>query len=101
MLYILSMEYTSIGKNDLKISKFALGTWPFAGGELWGDQDDNDSIEAVMECYENGINFFDTAPGYGDGRSEEVLGKAIKNISEGRVFLNGKKTIVFKGDKIL
>ena len=73
MLYILSMEYTSIGKNDLKISKFALGTWPFAGGELWGHQDDNDSIEAVMECYENGINFFDTAPGYGDGRSEEVL----------------------------
>ena len=80
MLYILSMEYTSIGKNDLKISKFALGTWPFAGGELWGHQNDNDSIETVMECYENGINFFDTAPGYGDGRSEEVLGKAIKNI---------------------
>ena len=80
MLYILSMEYTSIGKNDLKISKFALGTWPFAGGELWGHQDDNDSIEAVIECYENGINFFDTAPGYGDGRSEEVLGKAIKKI---------------------
>ena len=74
------MEYTLIGKNDLKISKFALGTWPFAGGELWGNQDDNDSISAVNECYENGINFFDTAPGYGDGRSEEVLGKAIKNI---------------------
>ena len=71
------MEYTSIGKNDLKISKFALGTWPFAGGELWGNQDDKDSISAVHECYENGINFFDTAPGYGDGRSEEVLGKAI------------------------
>ena len=80
MFYILSMEYTLIGKNDLKISKFALGTWPFAGGELWGNQDDNDSISAVHECYENGINFFDTAPGYGDGRSEEVLGKAIKNI---------------------
>ena len=80
MFYILSMEYTLIGKNDLKISKFALGTWPFAGGELWGNQDDNDSISAVHECYENGINFFDTAPGYGNGRSEEVLGKAIKNI---------------------
>ena len=57
MIYILSMEYTLIGKNDLKISKFALGTWPFAGGELWGNQDDNDSISAVHECYENGINF--------------------------------------------
>ena len=49
MIYILSMEYTSIGKNDLKISKFALGTWPFAGGELWGNQDDKDSISAVHE----------------------------------------------------
>ena len=80
MFYILSMEYTLIGKNDLKISKFALGTWPFAGGELWGNQEDSDSIAAVNECFENGINFFDTAPGYGEGRSEEVLGKAIKNI---------------------
>ena len=47
MFYILSMEYTLIGKNDLKISKFALGTWPFAGGELWGNQDDNDWVFKV------------------------------------------------------
>ena len=102
------MEYTLIGKNDLKISKFALGTWPFAGGELWGNQDDNDSISAVHECYENGINFFDTAPGYGDGRSEEVLGKAIKNIRNSVIIGTkippadlGKKNITISVEKSL
>ena len=71
------MKYTQLGNRKIKISKFALGTWPFAGGDLWGEQDDSDSIDAVNESIENGINFFDTAPGYGEGRSEEVLGKAL------------------------
>ena len=71
------MKYTELGNSKIKISKFALGTWPFAGGDLWGEQDDSDSIDAVNESIENGINFFDTAPGYGEGRSEEVLGKAL------------------------
>ncbi len=71
------MKYTQLGQSKIKISQFALGCWPFAGGELWGDQNDSDSIDAVNESIENGINFFDTAPGYGEGRSEEVLGKAL------------------------
>ena len=53
------MKYTELGNSKIKISKFALGTWPFAGGDLWGEQDDSDSIEAVNESIENGINFFD------------------------------------------
>ena len=73
------MKYNKINKTNIEVSEFALGTWPFAGGDEWGYQDDQDSINAVNESINNGINFFDTAPGYGDGRSERVLGKAIKN----------------------
>ena len=79
------MEYTELGQSKIKISQFALGCWPFAGGELWGKQDDSDSIDAVNESIENGINFFDTAPGYGDGRSEEVLGNALVNKRQSNV----------------
>ena len=72
------MKYNKIQNTNIEVSEFALGTWPFAGGKEWGEQDDNDSINSVNESINNGINFFDTAPGYGDGRSERVLGKAIK-----------------------
>lgn len=72
------MNYKMLGNTDTKISEFALGCWPFAGGKEWGFQEDTDSIAAVDESINQGINFFDTAPGYGDGRSEQVLGKALK-----------------------
>ena len=72
------MNYKTLANTDIKISEFALGCWPFAGGKEWGFQEDSDSIAAVDESINQGINFFDTAPGYGDGRSEQVLGKALK-----------------------
>ena len=56
----------------------ALGCWPFAGGTVWGKQDDADSIAAVHAALDNGVNFFDTAEGYDDdSNSEEVLGDAL------------------------
>ena len=59
-----------------------MGCWPFAGGNVWGDQDDADSISAVHASLDAGINFFDTAEGYGAGKSEEVLGEALKGRRE-------------------
>ncbi|MEG3581703.1 MAG: aldo/keto reductase [Chloroflexota bacterium] len=79
------MKYINLGNTDIKVSQFALGCWPFAGGDIWGHQEDSDSIAAVASSLENGINFFDTAPGYGDGRSEEVLGEALKGNRDGAV----------------
>ena len=73
------MNYKKLGTTNINISQFALGCWPFAGGDLWGHQDDSDSIDAVNSSIDKGINFFDTAPGYGEGKSEEVLGKALQN----------------------
>ena len=71
------MQYKALGnRSDLQVSAIALGCWPFAGGEVWGAQDDADSIAAVRAALDEGINFFDTAEGY--GRSEEVLGRGLK-----------------------
>jgi len=60
----------------------ALGCWPFAGGDQWGDQRDEDSVAAVHASLDAGVNFFDTAEGYGSGRSERVLGRALQGRRE-------------------
>ena len=56
----------------------ALGCWPFAGGAVWGDQDDAVSIATVHAALDAGINFFDTAEGYEKGHSERVLGQGLE-----------------------
>ncbi len=71
------MEYKKLGNTDIEISVFALGCWPFAGGKVWGEQADGDSIAAVHAALDAGITFFDTAEGYGAGKSEQVLGQGL------------------------
>ena len=72
------MRYKTLGNTEIKVSEFALGCWPFAGGKVWGVQDDSLSIQTVHAALDNGINFFDTAEGYNDdSHSEEVLGRAL------------------------
>jgi len=71
------MKYKQLGDSDLKVSVVGLGTWAI-GGDFFGDTDDEKSIGAIQAGIDNGINLIDTAPAYGDGHSEEVVGKAIK-----------------------
>ena len=71
------LQYKNLGQTDIKVSVLALGCWPFAGGMEWGDQSDDDSISAVREALDSGINLFDTAEGYGSGHSEQVLGRGL------------------------
>ena len=72
------MLYKTLGNTEIKVSEFALGCWPFAGGRVWGVQDDSLSIQTVHAALDSGINFFDTAEGYDDdSHSEEVLGRAL------------------------
>jgi aryl-alcohol dehydrogenase-like predicted oxidoreductase len=71
------MQYRKIANTDLSVSSVCLGTWVF-GGDCWGEVDDAQSVSVVKEAIESGINFIDTAPIYGSGRSEEVVGRAIK-----------------------
>lgn len=69
--------YASFGSTDLKTSKIVFGCMGSAGA--FGDQEEKDSIEAMQTAYELGINFFDTAEGYGNGYSEQLLAKALSS----------------------
>src|SRR5258708_2033718 len=76
-----SMALADIPGTSLKISPVALGTWAI-GGWMWGGTDEAQSISTIRAALEHGINVIDTAPAYGFGRSEEIVGKAI---AEGRL----------------
>ena len=71
------MEYTTINGINLKSSRIGLGTWAM-GGWMWGGTDENESIRTIHAAFEKGINLIDTAPVYGFGHSEEIVGKAVE-----------------------
>lgn len=71
------MQYKKLGSSDLQVSLVSLGTWVF-GGDNWGKTDDRVSICTIQKALDRGINLIDTAPTYGNGHSEEIVGKAIK-----------------------
>jgi aryl-alcohol dehydrogenase-like predicted oxidoreductase len=73
------MEYAQIGGTGNRASRIALGTWAI-GGWMWGGTDEQESIRTIHAAIRNGINVIDTAPAYGFGRSEEIVGKAIAEI---------------------
>jgi aryl-alcohol dehydrogenase-like predicted oxidoreductase len=70
------MEYVRIPGTSLEVSRVALGTWAI-GGWMWGGTDEAESIATIRAAIEHGINLIDTAPAYGFGRSEEIVGKAL------------------------
>lgn len=82
------MEYRELGKTGVKVSAVGFGCWAM-GGANWGVVDDNDSIAAAQRALDSGITFFDTAPGYGFGHSERILGEALKERRKG-IFLATK-----------
>jgi len=82
------MLYRQLGTSDLKVPTIIFGAWA-AGGWFWGPQDDADSIRAIHAALDAGINCIDTAPIYGMGHSEEVVGKAIQG-RRGQVLLATK-----------
>jgi len=84
------MEYIRLGKTDMKVSRVGLGAWQFSG-DAWGAIDYQTAKDVVAKAYEVGINFFDTAAVYGRGRSEEFLGRAIKELGlRGHVYIATK-----------
>jgi aryl-alcohol dehydrogenase-like predicted oxidoreductase len=70
------MEYTMISGTEMKVSRIAQGTWAI-GGWMWGGTDERESIRTIHAALDKGINLIDTAPVYGFGVSEEIVGKAI------------------------
>ncbi len=104
------MDYLAIGGTELKASRIGLGTWAI-GGRMWGGTDEQVSIRTIHAAVEQGINFIDTAPAYGFGRSEEIIGKALRENgmrervivatkagiewSDNRAYRNGTKERIF------
>ena len=76
-----SPEMTQLGQSDIQISTIALGTWAI-GGSMWGGTDARDSIRTILTALNQGINLIDTAPVYGFGQSEELVGKALKEYND-------------------
>jgi len=77
------VQRRKLGFTDLKLTTVGLGAWAMGGPWLygWGPQDDNDSIRTILKALDEGINWIDTAPIYGHGRSEKIVGKALKQAS--------------------
>jgi aryl-alcohol dehydrogenase-like predicted oxidoreductase len=71
------LEYIKIEGTNLVSSRIALGTWAI-GGWMWGGTDEKESIRTIHEALDQGINLIDTAPVYGYGRSEEIVGEALR-----------------------
>jgi len=83
---ILVMEYRNLGQSGLKVSAVSLGGWLTQGGSV----DDKTAIECVHFAFENGVNFFDTADVYSQGKSEFVLGRAIAEMKRSDLVISSK-----------
>jgi aryl-alcohol dehydrogenase-like predicted oxidoreductase len=104
------LDYLAIRDTEFKPSRIGLGTWAI-GGRMWGGTDEQVSIRTIHAAVEQGINFIDTAPAYGFGRSEEIIGKALRETrmreriilatkagiewSDNRAYRNGTKERIF------
>jgi aryl-alcohol dehydrogenase-like predicted oxidoreductase len=95
-----NMEFADIPHTELKVSRVAIGTWAI-GGWMWGGTDEAESIATIRAALEHGINVIDTAPVYGFGRSEEIVGKAIAHSDlRSNVIIATKTGLEWHGGKV-
>jgi aryl-alcohol dehydrogenase-like predicted oxidoreductase len=73
------MQQRRLGSSGFDISTIGLGTWAI-GGHMWGGQDDAQSVEAIHAAVDHGVNWIDTAPIYGSGHSERIVGRAVRQL---------------------
>jgi aryl-alcohol dehydrogenase-like predicted oxidoreductase len=85
------MEFTPISGTEFTASRIALGTWA-VGGTMWGGSEEQESVRTIHAALDRGINLIDTAPVYGFGRSEEIVGKALAQ--------NGRREKVILATKV-
>jgi len=78
------MKYRKLGNSDLELSVITFGAWA-AGGWMWGGTERKDAIQAIRESYNVGVTSIDTAPAYGQGLSEEIVGEALAGIPRDKV----------------
>ena len=81
------MEYRRFGRTNWQLSEIGYGMWGMGG---WKESDDIQSMESLNLAVEKGVNFFDTAWGYGEGHSERLLGKLLQNHPEKKLYTASK-----------
>lgn len=77
MINTLQMKYTALGKTKLRVSQIGFGGWGI-GGDMW-ETNEEQSRQALLKAYQNGVNFYDTALYYGNGYGERLIGQTLKN----------------------
>lgn len=83
------MKYRKLGRANLDVSEIGFGAWAIGGS--WGPQDEQESIAALHRALDLGVNFIDTAAGYGNGKSERIIGQVLKERGDqGRVYVATK-----------
>ena len=78
------MEYQKLSGSDVAVSRITFGSWA-AGGWMWGGTEQNDAVGAIHASYDLGVTSIDTAPIYGQGLSEQIVGEAIKSLPRDKV----------------
>jgi aryl-alcohol dehydrogenase-like predicted oxidoreductase len=91
------MEYVKLPGTDVTCSRVTLGTWAI-GGWMWGGTDEKRSIETIHAALDKGVNTIDTAPVYGFGTSEEIVGKAVESWSGKREDVNLSTKVALQWD---
>jgi aryl-alcohol dehydrogenase-like predicted oxidoreductase len=90
------LKTTELGNTGLEVTRVGFGAWAIGGGGWefgWGPQEDDESIAAIQRALELGLNWIDTAAGYGFGHSEEVVGRALQGLDE-RPYVFTKASLV-------
>ena len=88
------MIHRKFGTSGIDVSAVGIGTWAF-GGWAWPGTDETKAIDAIHAALDRGINLLDTAPTYGSGRSEELVGRAIRGCSREKIVLATKCGLVY------
>lgn len=94
------MEYVTMKGLNRDVSRIGLGTWSI-GGSMWGGTDEQAALETILEALEQGITLLDTAPVYGLGRAEELVGRALAQYGKRReVIIATKVGLEWRGDQV-
>ncbi len=94
------MEYRNLHPALPQVSALGLGTWPFSGDATWGSTDEASCVGVIDCALEHGINLIDTAPIYGIGRAEQVVGQALRHHDRSRVYVATKCGLRKNGNRI-
>jgi aryl-alcohol dehydrogenase-like predicted oxidoreductase len=92
-----NMDKRTFGNTDIQVTPVGLGTWAI-GGWMWGGTDEAQSIDTIHRAIDKGIGLVDTAPVYGFGRSEEIVGKALSDGRRDQVALATKVALTWNDD---